>query len=984
MEMRNKVAVVAVLASVCAGGAFAMNKGHKYNGPFEGKNLDKIAFPIGGIGSGMFCLEGSGAISHMSVRNTMEFFHEPMVFPAIYINDGKESTAKVLEGPVPNWKIFGHGQTSKGSMGRTYGLPRFDNASFKDRFPFGTVSLSDQEVPLDVAITGWNPFTPGNPDDASLPVGALEYKFTNTSAKKLDFIFSYNSLNHLIFSSTDLGSFQRDTGRIHSTGNGFILTDGLTDDDPANDRGFAVYTDDNSTVVDHGWFRGGWWDSFTVTWNNIANGRMVDNAPQDVPSPGASLFVPFELAPGESKTIKVMFAWHVPNSGLKIGGAVEEVPAFGTAPSKGAAPSQQAVTGIEGDGLVNTFDPGGDHQTGTLTSPEFRITKKQITFKVAGGHVPGKVGLNLLVDGEVVRTKSGNHSEILTDTEWNVEELIGKKATIEIFDHSSGAWGHILVDHIVMTDDPESSEGELLADFEGEGYGDWVVEQPEGNSCGVVAATTAGCASGSCGPQAYQPWYVSKFDNVKEVVRYWKRNYDRLRADSETFTKAFYDTTLPPEVVEAIAANLTILKSPTVLRLTDGRFWGWEGCDDGTGSCHGSCTHVWNYAQALPHLFPSLERSLRQTEFNESQNAEGHQSFRSNIPITEANHDFYAAADGQLGGIIKVYREWRISGDTEWMEEFWPKVRTSLDYCIKTWDPRHIGALEEPHHNTYDIEYWGPNGHCTSFYNGALNAAVKMGKALGDDVSEYEALLGKSIAYLEDTLYNGEYFYQQVMTEGIDAHFEPLDVDFNGDGYKAIAEEVNTQGPKYQYGTGCLSDGVLGLWIARACGLDELIDSEKIASHLKAVHKYNFKKDLSDHANTQRPSYALGHEAGLLICSWPNGGKPILPFVYSDEVWTGIEYQVASHLMMHGEVEKGLEIVRACRDRYDGFTRNPFNEYECGHWYARAMSSYGLIQGLTGLRYDAVDKSLFIALHRKWLRRCRPQERQAFRGCTQR
>ncbi|MEN8254900.1 MAG: GH116 family glycosyl hydrolase [Verrucomicrobiota bacterium] len=247
-----------------------------------------------------------------------------------------------------------------------------------------------------------------------------------------------------------------------------------------------------------------------------------------------------------------------------------------------------------------------------------------------------------------------------------------------------------------------------------------------------------------------------------------------------------------------------------------------------------------------------------------------------------------------------------------------------------------------------------------AFNAGALDAAVKMGKALGEDVSEYEALLGKSIAYLEEKLYNGEYFFQKVQTEGLDHEFAPLNPGFNGKGYKGIAETINEQGPKYQYGTGCLSDGVLGFWIARACGLDEIMDAGKIASHLRAVHKYNFRQDLSDHANTQRPSYAVGNEAGLLICSWPHGGKPILPFVYSDEVWTGIEYQVASHLMMHGEVEKTLEIVCACRDRYDGYVRNPFNEYECGHWYARAMASYGLIQGLTGLRYDAVDKTLHI------------------------
>ncbi len=120
------------------------------------------------------------------------------------------------------------------------------------------------------------------------------------------------------------------------------------------------------------------------------------------------------------------------------------------------------------------------------------------------------------------------------------------------------------------------------------------------------------------------------------------------------------------------------------------------------------------------------------------------------------------------------------------------------------------------------------------------------------------------------------------------------------------------------------------------------------------------KQDLSDHANVQRPTYALKNDAGLLICTWPYGNKPIIPFVYSDEVWTGIEYQVASHLMMEGEVEKGLDIVKAVRNRYDGSVRNPFNEYECGHWYARALSSYGMLQGLTGIKYDAVDKTMDI------------------------
>jgi uncharacterized protein (DUF608 family) len=462
------------------------------------------------------------------------------------------------------------------------------------------------------------------------------------------------------------------------------------------------------------------------------------------------------------------------------------------------------------------------------------------------------------------------------------------------------------------------------------------------------------------GSRNYRPWYSSRFKSIDEVTDYWTGSYDELQKNTQTFTDAFYSSTLPPEVIEAVAANLTILKSPTVFRQYDGRMWNWEGCGDTWGSCHGSCTHVWNYAQAVPHLFPAMERTLRETEFLVSQDARGHQTFRSNLPIRPVEHSFHAAADGQLGGVMKAFREWRISGDTEWLRRLYPAIKQSLDYCITTWDPRELGALEEPHHNTYDIEFWGPDGMCTSFYVGALQAVTLMGKALGDDVSRYEKLLDRSRQYLENKLYNGEFFIQDVRWKDLSAP-DPVKAQSFHTRYSAEARAIlEAEGPKYQYGTGCLSDGVLGSWMSLVCGMPEVIDKEKVASHLRAVHKYSLKPDLSAHANPQRPTFAMGNDGGLLLCSWPNGGKLQLPFVYSDEVWTGIEYQVAAHLMFEGEVKKGLEIVRTCRRRYDGRVRNPFNEYECGAWYARAMASYGMLEGLTGVRYDAVDRVLYI------------------------
>jgi hypothetical protein len=183
-----------------------------------------------------------------------------------------------------------------------------------------------------------------------------------------------------------------------------------------------------------------------------------------------------------------------------------------------------------------------------------------------------------------------------------------------------------------------------------------------------------------------------------------------------------------------------------------------------------------------------------------------------------------------------------------------------------------------------------------------------------------------------------------------------MGTSYSDEALKLLQEE----GPKYQYGKGCLSDGVLGAWIAEMCGIGNIVDSVKVSSHLNSVYRYNFKQDLSDHPNPQRPSYAFGNEGGLLLCTWPKGEMLSLPFVYSNEVWTGIEYQVASHLMITGQTDKGLDIVRTARDRYDGRFRNPFNEFECGHWYARALSSYGMLQGLTGVRYDAVTGELFM------------------------
>jgi uncharacterized protein (DUF608 family) len=255
------------------------------------------------------------------------------------------------------------------------------------------------------------------------------------------------------------------------------------------------------------------------------------------------------------------------------------------------------------------------------------------------------------------------------------------------------------------------------------------------------------------------------------------------------------------------------------------------------------------------------------------------------------------------------------------------------------------GHITEMHHNTYDIEFYGPDAMCCSIYTGAMYAAAKIADILKDDTGKrYLDLYNKGRSYLEKELFNGEYFIQKISGEVKNEKY------------------LSPYGIKYQYGNGCLSDGIIGDQMANVCFLGSTTSKEKVRSHLLSIYKYNLKEDLSHHSNPQRPGFALGDEGGLLLCTWPKNDKPAFPFVYSDEVWTGIEYQVASHLIMLKCIDEGLKIIRILRQRYDGKKRNPFNEYECGHWYMRALASYSLIYAYSGIHYDAGDKTLYMNL----------------------
>ncbi|HZT32599.1 MAG TPA: GH116 family glycosyl hydrolase [Bryobacteraceae bacterium] len=428
--------------------------------------------------------------------------------------------------------------------------------------------------------------------------------------------------------------------------------------------------------------------------------------------------------------------------------------------------------------------------------------------------------------------------------------------------------------------------------------------------------------------------YGSRWPSAWEPAAYTLSHYESLRARSLRYRDTLFSSTLPAPVLDAVSSQASILRTNTVMVLAGPKTLAFEGCNDNGGCCPMNCTHVFNYEQAMAHLYPDVERGMREIDFLVNMRPDGSMSFRTPVPLRQGGNHIHPAADGQMGCVLKVYREWQLGAGDEWLRKLWPKVRRALEYAWAKWDADRDGVMEGEQHNTYDIEFYGPNSMMGSLYLGALLAASKMAAHLGDQAAAraYQDLFRQGAARLDRLLWNGEYYVQKV-------------------------DESQPKAAKYQYGEGCLSDQLLGQWFAEVVNLGKLLPHDHVQKALDSIYRYNFRQEFETLPNAQR-IYALEDEKGLLLCSWPQGKRPALPFVYSDEVWTGIEYQVAAHLIYEGRVKEGLAIVDAVRSRYDGRRRNPWNEVECGHHYARAMSSWSVLTALSGFSWSAPRREL--------------------------
>ena len=464
-----------------------------------------------------------------------------------------------------------------------------------------------------------------------------------------------------------------------------------------------------------------------------------------------------------------------------------------------------------------------------------------------------------------------------------------------------------------------------------------------------------------------KPWknyYATVWKDSMASAFYALDNWASLYADTKAYTDTLFASSLPEEVLDAVSSNVSVLKSPTVWRLEDGTLYGWEGVGVRNGSCEGSCSHVWGYAQVLPFLFPSLARGMRMAEYGYNWADDGSLVFRVMLPLGAPRWHFRPAADGQFVTVMKTYREWKISGDDIWLKEIWPKVKASVTFAWSPenpdlWDPEKLGILTGRQHHTLDMELFGPNAWLTGIYLGALKAAFEMATAMEDVevAEEFSRVFSRGITTLNTKLFNGEYYIQDIDLKDrtlLDPYASVNQFNLVNDGgslYDVYYSDEHNE-LKYQMGQGVALDQMLGQWHADIYGLGDIFDQKQCRKALRSIFKYNFREKMRYFYNPCR-LFCLNDESGIVICSWPEGSeRPSIPVPYSQETMHGFEYAAADLMIRRGLLDEGLRIVKSIRDRYDGKKRNPWNEMECGSNYARSMASYALLLTFSGFSFD--------------------------------
>ncbi len=886
--------------------------------PYKGKELETIGMPVGGIAAGQLYVRGDGTLANWWIANN-----------AYNTGYGIDWLLN-FETPLGPWKVcyqtfepisyvdqgFAISITQNGKrISRELSKKDFDDISFTGEYPIAKINYNSKKAPIPLAVeaTVYSPFIPLNARESATPATILQYRLTNTSNQKMEVALT-GWLQNLV--GIDL--------KYQVAGN-------------LRNR-VVTATDRKSVTMD-----------------------LIKGQVQPLPVRKETVFENFESG--------TYGKWKVEGN------------AFGKGPVTRATAEADFGAGIEGNFLVNSkLTAYGDSGTGKLTSPVFVINNDFINLKVGGGPHNGKTCVNLFVDNKLVKTITGASVETLEQINWDVKQWKGKKAYLQFVDNEMGSWGHINVDEIRFSNLPATERF-----FPGDhpyygnislsvlGNNSWASAKFSANSSSVpvseaiqpfdeklvgAAGTTVVLAPGESKeisfllswffpnrPKQYGEggnWnkpiptegeaignmYANWFDHSLDVADWLQSNLPRLQKETFLFHDTYYNnSTLPYWLNQRIMMPVSTLATETCQWWSTDKFWAWEG----VGSCVGTCTHVWNYAQAVSRLFPELERNIREkTDYGTS--------FQEDGGIQARNGWGGILIDGHAGAILKAYREHLQSKNDFFLSRNWDRIKKSTEFIIKE-DGNEDGLIEKEQANTYDIAFFGANTYVGGLYLGALKAASNMALLMKDTAfaKRCDSIFSNGSKGSVDKLWNGEYFVQ--------------DVDLS-------------KHPLAQYGTGCLSDQLFGQTWAHLNNLGYLYPENMVKKTLQSVWNYNWAPDVAVQTSVHKPErdYAHPGEAGLFIATWPKSQHMGEAGVrYRDEVWTGIEYQVATNMIYEGMIDEGLSVVKAVHDRYNPAKHNPWNEIECGDHYARALASWGVLLALQDYSYDGPGKHLSFA-----------------------
>ncbi len=833
----------------------------------------------------------------------------------------------------------------------------FSDISFRGEYPIANINFKDDKQPLDVTLEAFSPFSPTEDDNSSIPATIFNYKVTNTSNEDVTFRVGGWLENGSNRKAVNAGLLKHTAKPIFS-GSGILLN-----------------AESVRTEI-----------------------REKSNRPDKV-------LMDFENGYGDWKA---------------------EGEAFGESPFIASESTRQNIVNHSGKKLANSYNSrknskqNPDDLTGTLTSPEIKIDRSFLTFKVAGskhdmrGVGAGVAGVEVLVDGDVIKLAQGKQSNKLNSVIVDLSKYQGKKLQIRVVDSQKGGWAIVLADDFILTDSPKEEDstyadtGSMALALLGSKASsvksipaNWTetgakipdnsallqtkeITLSPGEFTEVRFAVCWYFPNGHVGfhintavsrRQDQRNYYDKFYDSAADVAKDLAKRHKELTDKTRLWRDTWYDSNLPTWFLDRTFINTSTLASAAVQRFhdtknpeTDGRVYFWEGVYRGVGTC----THVSHYEQAFGRIFPDSARAQRTiTDYNIAWNNKlGFTQYRAENNSGGNNYGIAYAFDGATGTITRTYREHTTAPDNSFLKANWPRIKRAAQFMIdqdagrgfftkyvpkEDLNSKPDGIITGPQYNTLDKTWDGVLPWMSGMYQAAMLATAEMATDMGDTEFAAEckriAELGKK--NLKAKAYNSKFGYY-------------VQRPVNQDKY------VNSN-------DGCHIDQMLGDYWANQVGLKLPFPAKEGNSALAKTFEHNFHKEVGVYQKDAGikivRTYALKDEPGSVMVSFPHGGSENsapknenrrwdnLVLGYFSESWTGQEYPLAAAMINRGLVTEGLAVCKGVDDRYaeSPLRRNPFNEIEYGNHYTRAMSGYAPFVSISGFKYHGPRKMIGFA-----------------------